>query len=400
MSPARRDPTRRAFVASLSLVAAAALAAPAAAQVDVLLCAAAGGGPSDCRFLDVQSKLMASGFFASVGIFDANAGTPTLPILAPYEVVLVWSNSAFQDATLLGDTLADYVDAGGAVVVSVFAVSQASTSLSLQGRWQTGYEVILDQSGTTSFSVATLGTIHVPGHPILNGVATFDGGSASYRPTGTALEAGAIPVADWSDGRVLVAEGANPRRVDLGFYPPSNACFSHFWDQSTDGHKLLANAVLHAATASGNCTGNVTSYCTPSTTTNGCNPVMGASGTPSAAASSGFTLTCSNVEGQRSGLIFYGVSGPVANPWGVGSTSTVCVKAPTQRTLVHLTGGSFNACDGQLSIDWLAFMAANPGALGQPLAQGHAFHAQAWFRDPPAVKTTNLSDGLRFLLCP
>src|SRR5688572_5440531 len=106
------NPALRAFVPSLSLVAAAALAAPAAAQVDVLLCAAAGGGPSDCRFLDVQSKLMASGFFASVGIFDANISTPTLLQLAPYEAVLVWSNSGFQDSTLLDDRLTDYVDAG------------------------------------------------------------------------------------------------------------------------------------------------------------------------------------------------------------------------------------------------------------------------------------------------
>jgi hypothetical protein len=390
----------RAFAPSLSLVVAAALAAPAAAQVDVLLVAAAGGGPSDCRFLDVQSKLMASGFFASVGIFDANASTPTLPQLSPYEALLVWSNGSFQNSTALGDVLADYVDAGGAVVVAVFANSQNSTTLSLQGRWQTGYEVILDMSGTTSSSPATLGTIHVPGHPSLNGVATFSGGSSSFRPTGTALAAGSLLVADWSDGKVLVAEGANPKRMDLGMYPPSNACFSHFWDQTTDGHKLLSNTVLYAATAGGNCTGNPTSYCTTSTTTNGCNPLMGASGTPSASASSGFTLTCSSVEGQRSGLLFYGVSGPNAAPWATGNTSTLCVKPPTQRTTVQTSGGTILSCDGQLSLDFLAYMAANPGALGQPLAQGHVFHTQAWFRDPAAVKTTNLSDGLTFSLCP
>ena len=145
---------------------------------------------------------------------------------------------------------------------------------------------------------------------------------------------------------------------------------------------------------------NVTSYCTAGTSTNGCVATMSATGTPSVAASSGFVLTCSSVEGQKSGLIFYGVSGATASAWAPGSTSYLCVKAPTQRTTSQPSGGTTNACDGALSIDLLAWIAANPGALGAPFAPGDTLFSQAWYRDPPAPKTTSLSNAVHFTMTP
>jgi hypothetical protein len=53
-----------------------------------------------------------------------------------------------------------------------------------------------------------------------------------------------------------------------------------------------------------------------------------------------------------------------------------------------------------LSEDWNAFMSTHASALGQPIAAGAHVWAQAWFRDPPAPKTTNLSDGLVFVVGP
>jgi hypothetical protein len=111
-------------------------------------------------------------------------------------------------------------------------------------------------------------------------------------------------------------------------------------------------------------------------------------------------LTCTSVDGQRSGLVFYGTSGTTAIPWAAGSTSFLCVKPPTQRTPVQSSGGTAGACDGQVSLDFLAFLAANPAALGAPGTAGQGFQAQCWFRDPPAPKTTNLSDGVGWVLCP
>ena len=140
-------------------------------------------------------------------------------------------------------------------------------------------------------------------------------------------------------------------------------------------------------------------YCTPGTTTSGCTPMMAWSGTPSASATSGFLLQCNGLEGAKTGIFFYGVNGPQATAWGTG-TSFLCVKAPTQRTPTQGTGGTLNACDGAMSLDLLAFLAANPLAVGQPITAGQVLHAQTWFRDPPAPKTTNLSDGLQITLVP
>jgi len=151
----------------------------------------------------------------------------------------------------------------------------------------------------------------------------------------------------------------------------------------------------------GGCSSPLVNYCTAGTTTNGCLAAISGTGTPSASAANGFTLSVSSVEGQKQGLMFYGVDNTGFTPtsWGT-SSSFLCVKSPTQRTTVLLSGGTNNLCDGVLALDWNAFRAANPSALGAPFAAGQQICAQAWFRDPPSPKTTQLSNGLQFTLCP
>jgi hypothetical protein len=141
-------------------------------------------------------------------------------------------------------------------------------------------------------------------------------------------------------------------------------------------------------------------YCTAGTSANGCVATLSSTGTPSASAGSGFTITASNVEGQKSGLVFYGVSGALANSWGSGSSSFLCVKAPTQRTPAQASGGTIDACDGALALDWNAFIANFPGALGTPFSAGQSVWAQAWYRDPPSPNTTSLSNGIQFTTGP
>ncbi|MCC7011381.1 MAG: hypothetical protein IT454_02365 [Planctomycetes bacterium] len=142
------------------------------------------------------------------------------------------------------------------------------------------------------------------------------------------------------------------------------------------------------------------SYCTAGISTNLCQAVITASGTPSLSATSGFTLTASLVESQRMGLIFYGISGRNASPWGGTSTSYLCVKAPTQRTPVVNSGGPSMSCSGSIALDWLAYLATHPNALGQPFSVGDEVNAQCWYRDPPAAKTTNLSNAIEWTVVP
>ena len=220
-------------------------ASVAVAQIRVGLCAAASTVTTVCQWTDVQTRLQANPLFQTVDIIDVYSGTPTLSQLQTYDALLCWTNSTPADNVAWGNVLADYVDWGGGVVVAVFANSTTTAGRNIGGRWQTGYEVVLDQSGNVSSPGATLGTVHVPGHPVMAGVTAFQGGTFGARPLGTALGVGSTLIAEWSDGKVLVAQGANPRRIDLGFYPPYAGCSQSGW--LVGGDLLTANALQYVA---------------------------------------------------------------------------------------------------------------------------------------------------------
>lgn len=145
---------------------------------------------------------------------------------------------------------------------------------------------------------------------------------------------------------------------------------------------------------------DVITYCTAGTSVIGCSAAISAVGTASASAASNFSVVVQSLEGQRSGLIFYGLEGRVAWPWSTGSSSWLCVKSPIQRTALLNSGGTPLTCNGVLTLDLNAFRAANPGALGEPLSVGQQLNAQGWHRDPGAAKSTGLSDALEFWMAP
>ncbi|HDR50485.1 MAG TPA: hypothetical protein ENN90_02530 [Mariniphaga anaerophila] len=70
-----------------------------------------------------------------------------------------------------------------------------------------------------------------------------------YRSNNATMTAGSVVVAKWSDGLplVVVKENLGPtnaRRADINIFPPSSNARGDFWDVSTDGDILLANALL------------------------------------------------------------------------------------------------------------------------------------------------------------
>jgi len=144
-----------------------------------------------------------------------------------------------------------------------------------------------------------------------------------------------------------------------------------------------------------------TVYCTSGTTSNGCTASIAASANPNVAHSTPCQITISNVEGQRTGIVFYALS-PLSQSWcsAGGGTSFVCVKAPTQRTFAQNSGGTQGRCDGSLALDWNAFQLANPLALGAPWIAGAKAYVQGWFRDPPSCKTTSLSNAVELTYQP
>ncbi|MCY3003235.1 MAG: hypothetical protein NTV21_15655 [Planctomycetota bacterium] len=141
------------------------------------------------------------------------------------------------------------------------------------------------------------------------------------------------------------------------------------------------------------------SYCTAGTSAQGCVPTILATGLPVAGAASGFTLSVTNSNGQRPGMIFYGVNGTLAQAWGA-SSSVLCVRPPQQRTNVVQSSGTLSACDGAFAIDWSAFVAQHSSSLGSPFSAGDRVYAQGWYRDPLGIENTALSNALAFTLQP
>jgi hypothetical protein len=162
---------------------------------------------------------------------------------------------------------------------------------------------------------------------------------------------------------------------------------------SVSADSLATASVLLNDTPSGPFT-----YCTAGVTSHGCVPHISAAGTPSLSAGSGFTLSVTNVEGAKQGVVFLGVQGSTALPWAAGSSSYLCVRQPTQRVVTLNSGGTANTCNGAFVCDLNAFFLASPIVTGVYLQPGQTVDAQAWFRDPPAPKGTNLSGGLEFVL--
>lgn len=185
----------------------------------------------------VRSDLLATGRFDQVDVISASAGTPSLATLQAYHAVLVWYNTPYSNRDAFGDVLADYVDSGGGVVIATYANAGVAGG-DPGGRFLSGGYALINFGGR-DFVPGTIGTIALPGDPIMAGVTSI--GPLVQGPLDIAtLAPGAILVASWSNGAPLAVKrtiGAG-RRVDVGFYPPGGG---------PGGIRLLANALVSAS---------------------------------------------------------------------------------------------------------------------------------------------------------
>ncbi|MCC7011101.1 MAG: VCBS repeat-containing protein [Planctomycetes bacterium] len=140
---------------------------------------------------------------------------------------------------------------------------------------------------------------------------------------------------------------------------------------------------------------SIATYCTAKTNSLGCVPQITTSGTPNTTASSGFTITASNVLNQKNGLFFYGVNGQTAQPFDGG---TLCVVGPHIRTTLINSGGSVlgSDCSGAFALDFNTYMA---GVTPITFSVGTTVDGQFWSRDPADPFATNITGGIHFGLC-
>ena len=142
-----------------------------------------------------MDEMMTYSDVVQIDYYDARMATPTLEDLAPYNVVIVWSNYQFNDANSLGDLLADYVDNGGGVVLNEFCFAEV---WALGGRIMSDYSPV--SAGVRQLTTHSLGDFD-PTHPIMEGVSAV----TEFFQAGVTLVNNGVLVAAFDDGNPLVA---------------------------------------------------------------------------------------------------------------------------------------------------------------------------------------------------
>ncbi len=142
------------------------------------------------------------------------------------------------------------------------------------------------------------------------------------------------------------------------------------------------------------CTGSVSTYCVSLISSSGCTPSISSTGAPSLANPTGFSVTGSNLEDNKNGIIFFGTTGQNSAPFFGG---TLCV-APTLYRLPVQGSGGVGTCTGSIS-NTLADYLAHPSG-GSLVIANQVVNSQVWFRDPFAAQTVGLTNGHEFTVCP
>jgi uncharacterized delta-60 repeat protein len=144
------------------------------------------------------------------------------------------------------------------------------------------------------------------------------------------------------------------------------------------------------------------SYCTAKVNTLGCSAHLTFTGLPSAAATSGFTVSALPLRNQKSGLFFYSTLGAASGPFQGGY---FCAQPPVRRAPLTTSGGNSappDDCSGVIAMDFNAFAHGVLGGVPAPelLVPGTDVYCEVWSRDPGASFQTNLSSALHFTVLP
>jgi hypothetical protein len=208
--------------------------------------------PTDVDVPSVSAAILAVPGVAVVDSFKSSTGTPSPALLATYDLVVGTGDDVYADPAAWGDELADYLDAGGAEIQFAYDNWNDPDAFPT-GRFQSGgYAPFVpgDNPNTTT----TLGTILVPGSPLLAGVSALN---TSDNTTDT-VAPGATLLANWADGRPAIATKGRVVSVtaslDTGNYSPA----SSFAQLIVNAGNVLGRHTL-TVTKSGSGSGTVSS---------------------------------------------------------------------------------------------------------------------------------------------
>lgn len=193
--------------------------------------------------------MLASRNAVQVEAVNPNTEGLALQTCLQFDAVLVFSSSGFSDPDEVGDVLADYIDAGGGVVVA--AIAGDSDSHGVGGRYDRADYHAMRRGERSHDARHTLGRKLVPDHPVLLNVSSFDGGPQSWRvKTAVSSSSSSRLLAEWEDGIPLLAERLIRGRfssLSLNIWPPSRAISKDGWETFSDGDRLLSNSLFYVA---------------------------------------------------------------------------------------------------------------------------------------------------------
>ena len=189
---------------------------------------------------DISDLLAALNAFPdhNVAVWSNASGNPSPGDLLPYDVVIVGNDYAWEAAglskTVIGNSLADYIDAGGKVIESLYV--QSYDQWGFGGRYLTG--------GYSPFTKASLDywnpdamQVLQPTHPVMQGVSSISDYWGHQNP---GQRGGAQLLASWSGtGYNAVAVNSNVVALNLLIFHESS------WTGGVP--RLLHNAIVWLA---------------------------------------------------------------------------------------------------------------------------------------------------------
>ncbi|MFC2170456.1 carboxypeptidase regulatory-like domain-containing protein, partial [Calditrichota bacterium] len=170
---------------------------------------------------------------------DGRTNTPTLETLQEYDVVITFSNFVYQNTVTLGNNIADYVDEGGALIVTVFALYPPNTGLG--GRFNTDDYCPIVQS-TGAFGLMVIGD-NDEGHPIMTDVGDVSG---YYKVNGDLSEDAEEVAAYVNNWGTCVAT----KEIEGNIIVAINDCVK-LEMYTGDMDLILANSIIYAAGGGG-----------------------------------------------------------------------------------------------------------------------------------------------------
>ncbi|KAJ6241912.1 pep-cterm sorting domain-containing protein [Anaeramoeba flamelloides] len=225
-------------------------AGPQIQNLKVLLLAGARRGTN--RLEHLKGTIM-SGGIEMVDIIDISATAVTFEKMNEYDTIVLRSQNGVDmvENMRLGNDLARYVEGGKGLTVIAINSLINTDGHRVKGRIVDEAFIPLAVAERVQQDERELGEIHLPEHPIMEGVQSFKAKDYAHL-IGTQDINGGTKIASWNNGFPLITEKTKQESfgtvVCLNFHPMStqitNDC-GKAWLRETDGAKIIANSVQY-----------------------------------------------------------------------------------------------------------------------------------------------------------